>query len=56
MLLVIDIGNTDVNLGVFEGQRLKCTWRVATDPRRLADEYAFRSAASFLIKESNRKI
>ena len=39
MLLAIDVGNTNVTLGVFDGQDLKSTWRVATDPRRLADEY-----------------
>ena len=39
MLLAIDIGNTNVTLGVFEGPHLKSTWRFATDPRRLADEY-----------------
>ena len=39
MLLTIDIGNTVVTLGVFEGGQLKTTLRVATDTRRLADEY-----------------
>lgn len=39
MLLAIDIGNTNVTLGVFRGHQLKATWRVATDPRRLPDEY-----------------
>ena len=40
MLLAIDIGNTNVTLGVFEGEKLRATWRVATDVHRLADEYA----------------
>lgn len=40
VLLAIDIGNTNVKLGVFEGEELCATWRVATDPLRLADEYA----------------
>lgn len=39
MLLALDIGNTNVKLGVFEGERLRATWRIATDPARLADEY-----------------
>ena len=39
MLLAIDIGNTTVTLGVFDGQRLETTLRVATDSRRLSDEY-----------------
>jgi type III pantothenate kinase len=40
MLLAIDIGNTNVTLGVFEGETLRATWRVASDPAKLADEYA----------------
>jgi len=40
MLLAIDIGNTTVALGVFEGEKLKATWRLSTDVHKLADEYA----------------
>ncbi len=40
MLLAIDIGNTNVTMGVFEGERLVTTWRAATDPSRMPDEYA----------------
>jgi type III pantothenate kinase len=39
MLLAIDIGNTNVTLGVFAGERLVATARVATEPGRMADEY-----------------
>ncbi|MDP3064247.1 MAG: type III pantothenate kinase [Chloroflexota bacterium] len=39
MLLAIDIGNTNVTLGAFEGEALAATWRLATDARRTADEY-----------------
>ena len=39
MLLTIDVGNTAVTLGVFEGNQLTTTLRVATDTRRLTDEY-----------------
>jgi type III pantothenate kinase len=40
MLLTIDIGNTNIKLGVFEGERLLAHWRMATERHRLADEYA----------------
>jgi len=40
MLLVIDIGNTDTTLGVFEGEELRATWHLATAIHRMADEYA----------------
>ena len=39
MLLAIDIGNSMVNLGVFDGERLVANLRVSTDARRSADEY-----------------
>jgi type III pantothenate kinase len=40
MLLAIDIGNTTIALGVFQGEKLKATWRLSTDVHKLADEYA----------------
>ena len=40
MLLVIDVGNTTITIGLFEGDQLRATWRIATDHQRLADEYA----------------
>lgn len=39
MLLALDIGNTAVTLGVFENEKLRATWRFATDVGRFADEY-----------------
>jgi type III pantothenate kinase len=40
MLLAIDVGNTNVVFALFEGRQIMARWRVATDPRRTADEYA----------------
>lgn len=40
MLLAIDIGNTNITIGVFEDSRLKGTWRIATGVHRMPDEYA----------------
>jgi type III pantothenate kinase len=39
MLLAIDIGNTNVVWGIFEGSTLLAHWRLATDPKTTADEY-----------------
>ncbi|HVN86228.1 MAG TPA: type III pantothenate kinase [Candidatus Binatia bacterium] len=41
MLLAIDIGNTNVVLGLYDGARLQRHWRVLTQPARTADEYGF---------------
>jgi type III pantothenate kinase len=38
MLLTIDVGNTQTVLGLFEGEHIVEHWRLATDPRRSADE------------------
>lgn len=39
MLLALDIGNTNVTLGVFDGERLVATWRLSTDRSKMPDEY-----------------
>lgn len=39
-LLAIDVGNTNTVLGLFEGDDLTHSWRIKTDPRATADEYA----------------
>ena len=39
MLLTIDIGNTNLTLGLYEAQKLGARWRLATDHERMPDEY-----------------
>lgn len=39
MLAAIDIGNTNVVWGIFEGSTLLAHWRLATNPKATADEY-----------------
>ena len=40
MLLALDIGNTNITLGVFHGERLAATWRLSTDRSKMPDEYS----------------
>ncbi|GGM72923.1 type III pantothenate kinase [Thermopolyspora flexuosa] len=40
MLLAVDVSNTHTVLGLFEGEEVIEHWRIATDPRRTADEIA----------------
>ncbi len=40
MLLAIDIGNTNVVVGIFEKDRLAANWRVGTNTQITPDEYA----------------
>jgi type III pantothenate kinase len=40
MILVFDVGNTNIVLGVYENRELTQHWRVSTDKMRTTDEYA----------------
>ena len=39
MLLALDVGNTNVVFALVDGETIVARWRIATDPRRTADEY-----------------
>jgi len=39
MLLAIDIGNTNIKIGVFDGDSHLITWSISTSVHRMADEY-----------------
>ena len=53
MLLTIDIGNTVVTIGVFEGERLLTTYRLSTDSRRLSDEYGLQLVSLLNLRGIN---
>ena len=40
MLLAVDAGNTNLVFALVDGGAIKARWRIATDPRRTADQYA----------------
>ena len=40
MLLAIDVGNTNLVFALVEAGEIKARWRIATDPRRTADQYS----------------
>ena len=55
MLLAIDIGNTNIILGVYDDHdKLKATWRIATGVHRMADEYALVMNDLFELKGISR--
>lgn len=47
MILVFDVGNTNMVIGVFEKEKLLTHWRVRTDILRTADEYGMMLNALF---------
>ena len=50
MLLALDVGNTEITIGVFDGDKLVQHWRAATVAERTADEHAL-LLGGFLAQE-----
>ena len=40
MLLAFDVGNTNIVMGLYKGKDLKGSWRMETNQKKSADEYA----------------
>jgi len=51
MLFVIDIGNSNIVMGIFDGQDLRAQWRIATKKQKTADEYAITIRNLFQCEE-----
>ncbi len=49
MLLVIDVGNTNTVVGVYEGERLVADWRLTTERSRTVDEYGIQFRNLFTL-------
>ena len=47
MLLAIDIGNTSITLGVYQGEKLIHHWRISTNIHRMPDEYGLQMTHLF---------
>jgi len=47
MLATIDVGNTNITLGLYEGETLGPRWRIATDHQRMPDEYGLQFVGMF---------
>ena len=39
MILTMDIGNTNIKVGLFEGETMTHYWRISTNRNRTSDEY-----------------
>ena len=49
MLLAVDIGNTNIVFGLYQGQKLAHSFRVSTDRARTEDEYGVLLRALFSL-------
>lgn len=50
MILALDVGNTNIKLGLFDGKKLASSWRLATDWSKTADEYGLMMMNMFAHK------
>lgn len=55
MLLVIDAGNTNTSLGVYQGKELLAHWRLTTNPARTVDEYGVHARNLFELAQIDFK-
>jgi type III pantothenate kinase len=55
MLLVIDVGNTNTVLGVYDGDVLVDHWRIVTEREKTADEWGILFRDLFLFDKINMK-
>lgn len=39
MVILLDVGNTNIKIGVLEGGKITTTWRIASDHTKTADEF-----------------
>lgn len=51
MLLVVDVGNTQTVLGIFNGEELVENWRLTTSKNRTTDEYGILLRSLFMMTE-----
>jgi type III pantothenate kinase len=56
MLLAIDAGNTNLVFALLESGAIRSRWRIATDPRRTADEYAVWLHQLLQLEELDRSV
>ena len=55
MILLVDVGNTNIVLGVNKNQKYIASWRLSTDTMKTSDEYAIQIMQLFSQAELNHK-
>lgn len=54
MILVIDVGNSNITMGVFEGNDIKAKFRLTTQTNRTSDEYGLYVADLLKLREIDK--
>lgn len=55
MIFVLDAGNTNIVLGIYDENELVVQWRVGTDPNRTADEYGVQVLKLFTMSNIDKE-
>lgn len=55
MILVVDVGNTNITCGVYEGEELKATFRLMSKMPRTSDEYGMMLTEILRMKDIDTK-
>ena len=56
MILISDIGNTSITVGLFDGEKKVAAWRLTTDSKRSCDEYGIILSGLIEHFDANLKI
>lgn len=55
MILLVDVGNTNIVLGLYEKSKKLESWRISTDLKKTSDEYSIQVTQLFMQKGWNTK-
>ena len=55
MILLVDVGNTNIVLGVHNGQEYIASWRISSDGNKTSDEYIIQVLQLFNVSEIDPK-
>ena len=55
MILLVDVGNTNIVLGVYKENQLLVSWRFSTDAKKTSDEYGIQVMQLFSQRDLNPK-
>ncbi|MDU3350871.1 MAG: type III pantothenate kinase, partial [Clostridium sp.] len=53
MILVVDVGNTNIVLGVYNNSENIASWRISTDAKKTSDEYSIQVMQLFIQSNLN---
>ena len=55
MILLVDVGNTNIVLGVHKGDKYIASWRISTDAQKTSDEYGIQVMQLFANSKLDAK-